>query len=654
MYKAVTENLVSDEMLELLSECGTLFAPVLDREEMLQFLQTLDGQNNRLNFAELQIATLRSNVTDLDSRVDENVRTLLAHAQTLMEHAGHLTAMASTLSQHDNQFLQVHNDIDKNSEAIEDNMAKIEANATAIAEEASARLLLSLQVNNTAQQVVNQSSVLNTLRDDVNAVRTVAYEASSIAKGANQAMSYDDYPAAINALLARSNVDYDPNPLKIGQNIYILQPFVPDLWIAHVFETEYYEYEYVSDEDVIESLTSIGFILVGKYALGQLESQQARLTNIPTYDNFKGGLKQSDNNIVIDPVSLPTVALAKEDYRKEWVKALGSSFAAYGREWTAERKRGAPMLMGTINALDWVNKPIDGGFGFTADDVLFHVAITGTTVSGEDAYTGYYLAEFGGTAFLYLGIEYSDEYLDDVWFSRTPCVGDYFLSKNGVLGQVIERDYLNTRVRCNEIINLAASSSGGSNTPSIIDNGNAATPHLDIRFNLEGETRKAFFKDSLLLGDFHYGSGFIQNAEANRLLFPLISQDETIATESLVAAVIDYTNTSWGYYTEAASVQHKIKPRGLYMVFSTGTENLKLCKSDGTVVVSGASQIIIMTAPYNGNEGDVSAFVAMGMQIGKASLTNLVPVTSVQVELDKGSYITGDTIYYVSEMVKGG
>ena len=247
----------------------------------------------------------------------------------------------------------------------------------------------------------------------------------------------------------------------------------------------------------------------------------------------------------------------------------------------------------------------------------------------------------------------------DCYISPDTCTpkaksGDLIITADGILGRVAYAMSVSNYWCCEFIVSLkGADGKDGAGIPSITDNSTAETPHLDISFGKTGEIRKAFFEQSLLLGQTHYGDGFMQNPDGLRMLMPSLSQNETMATESLVEEGYARTNTSWGYYTKGATEKHEVKPRGLYMVFSTGTENLKLCKSDGTVVVSGASQIIIMTAPYNGNEGDVGVFVAMGMQVGKATLTNLVPVTSVQVELDKGSYITGDSIYYVNAMVKG-
>ena len=190
---------------------------------------------------------------------------------------------------------------------------------------------------------------------------------------------------------------------------------------------------------------------------------------------------------------------------------------------------------------------------------------------------------------------------------------------------------------------------------AIIDHGTETTPYLDINFGKANEIRKAFFEQSLLLGEYHYGSGFIQGPNGKRMSMPTLTQDETMATESGVEAVKAEVNTSWGYYGITGADKHEIKCNGIYIVFANEYD-LKLCKADGTAVVTGAQQLFIMTTPYNGNKGTSTVFVAMGMYIYKSSLGTLVPVEGVQVELNDGSYITAgstSTKIYVSEMVKG-
>lgn len=238
------------------------------------------------------------------------------------------------------------------------------------------------------------------------------------------------------------------------------------------------------------------------------------------------------------------------------------------------------------------------------------------------------------------------------FFNQTPKVGDLVISRNGRLFEVISIAVNESGITVYTWSFLTSlKGADGASIPSIADHSTEATPYLDINFGKANETRKAFFEHSFLMGETHFGDGFMQNKDGKRINMPVLEKDETMATESGVAEV----NTNFGYYGRTGADQYEIKCGGLYIVFANDYD-LKLCKSDGTVICSGAQQIMFMTAPYNGDKEESSVFVAMGMYIYKGGITNLVPVEGIQAELDDGSYITAgsaDTVIFVSEMVKG-
>lgn len=290
---------------------------------------------------------------------------------------------------------------------------------------------------------------------------------------------------------------------------------------------------------------------------------------------------------------------------------------------------------------------------------------------------GYLNHEYGGstnTAYTYDSI------------TNVSKVGDYAISKDGKLIRCIRRvsgiglqfeyvttlkgadgkdgkdgnsalDYIFDYENLNGAVPAYDNTTKTLKPSSITDNGKAQTPHLDISFGKANEIRKAFFEQSLLLGDYHYGNGFIQDKNGNRMLMPNLSQNETMATESGLKEVFNTVNTGFGYYGKTGADRHEIKCNGLYIVFANNAD-LKICKADGTAVISGAQQLFIMTTPYNGFKSG-SVFIGMGMYIYKSSfsITNLkIPVEGIQVELDDGSYITAgsaNTNIYISQMVKG-
>lgn len=116
--------------------------------------------------------------------------------------------------------------------------------------------------------------------DDIAAVREAAEDALSIAKGANQSLSYGDYATLIATLNALPNT-----ALNVGQNLYIFTVGVPDLWVAERTE-EAVEYTYTTDEDFVSALKENDYVQVGFYKLGQLETQEAAITDCVKFTDY--------------------------------------------------------------------------------------------------------------------------------------------------------------------------------------------------------------------------------------------------------------------------------------------------------------------------------------------------------------------------------
>ena len=98
--------------------------------------------------------------------------------------------------------------------------------------------------------------------------------ARNIAKGRNQAVAYSDYATMIETLNAMDNTEF-----KTGQNIYIGTVGVPDLWVYSV-EPIVHNFNYESDEGVVELLNNNVTIQCGYYKLAMLEGQKVDLTTI--------------------------------------------------------------------------------------------------------------------------------------------------------------------------------------------------------------------------------------------------------------------------------------------------------------------------------------------------------------------------------------
>ena len=101
-------------------------------------------------------------------------------------------------------------------------------------------------------------------------------EATSIAKGAQKAISFADYKTLINAVKKWGVGEY-----PIGQSIYIVTRDVPDLWISGEEEllSDWQDYPYNTDADFIADLRKNGKVYVGRYYISELETQKVDLTN---------------------------------------------------------------------------------------------------------------------------------------------------------------------------------------------------------------------------------------------------------------------------------------------------------------------------------------------------------------------------------------
>lgn len=106
--------------------------------------------------------------------------------------------------------------------------------------------------------------------------------ARNIAKGRNQAVVYSNYADMIEALNTM-----DKEQFIAGQNIYIGTVGVPDLWVYSV-EPIQHDFEYVSDEKVVELLENNITIQCGFYKVAMLEGQKVDLT---TYEKKLQDLK---------------------------------------------------------------------------------------------------------------------------------------------------------------------------------------------------------------------------------------------------------------------------------------------------------------------------------------------------------------------------
>lgn len=137
----------------------------------------------------------------------------------------------------------------------------------------------------------------NTLNTNNKTIPTAINEVNSIAKGANQALSYSNYQAMINVFNNMAN-----NVYNVGQNVMIVTLQVPDLWISGIESTSQ-TYTYTSDSDFVNALATNGYVQVGYYRLSALETQKVDLTNYVTFTSYasdsSGGVVKTANGFVV-------------------------------------------------------------------------------------------------------------------------------------------------------------------------------------------------------------------------------------------------------------------------------------------------------------------------------------------------------------------
>jgi hypothetical protein len=146
------------------------------------------------------------------------------------------------------------------------------------------------------QDIVGKQNIEdNSLTTTNKTIPTAINEVNSIAKGANQALSYANYSAMVIAFNSLDDDEYN-----VGQNVYVVTTEVPDLWVSSVESTSS-TYTYVDDATIVSELETNGYIQVGYYKLSMLETQKVDLTNYVKNTDYatssKAGVLKIDNGL---------------------------------------------------------------------------------------------------------------------------------------------------------------------------------------------------------------------------------------------------------------------------------------------------------------------------------------------------------------------
>lgn len=140
-------------------------------------------------------------------------------------------------------------------------------NATILANNAVGKAEQAVATANEAKTTAQTAETnANNAVDTANAANATAGEAKAIAQGSQRAIGFATLKAAITALNGYSNTQ-----LKVGDNVYIVETGVPDLWVAAV-EQNSVAYNYTTNDAFNDDLVENTLVQVGYYKFAYLES----------------------------------------------------------------------------------------------------------------------------------------------------------------------------------------------------------------------------------------------------------------------------------------------------------------------------------------------------------------------------------------------
>lgn len=189
-----------------------------------------------------EIASTNATIGDLSTLTTDEKTTIVGAINEVDTHANTAQQTAET------------------AQTTADNATTLANNAVATANNAVAT---ANEAKTTAQTAENNA---NSALDTANAANATAGEAKAIAQGSQRAIGFATLQSAITALNGYSNTQ-----LKVGDNVYIVETGVPDLWVAAV-EQNSVAYNYTTNDAFNDDLVENTLVQVGYYKFAYLES----------------------------------------------------------------------------------------------------------------------------------------------------------------------------------------------------------------------------------------------------------------------------------------------------------------------------------------------------------------------------------------------
>lgn len=200
-----------------------------------------------------EIGNLSTLTTDEKTTIVGAINEVDAHVDANKAEIGDLSALTTDEKA---TLVGAINEVDNHA----DNATVLANNAVATANSAVAT---ANEAKTTAQTAENNA---NSALDTANAANATADEAKAIAQGSQRAIGFATLQAAITALNGYSNTQF-----KVGDNVYIVETGVPDLWVAAV-EPNSVAYNYTTNDAFNDDLVENTLVQVGYYKFAYLES----------------------------------------------------------------------------------------------------------------------------------------------------------------------------------------------------------------------------------------------------------------------------------------------------------------------------------------------------------------------------------------------
>lgn len=230
---------------------GTLQDLTTDaKDDLVKAINEVDAHADANKSAIGNLSTL---TTDEKTTIVGAINEVDAHSDANKAEIGDLSALTTDEKA---TLVGAINEVDNHA----DNATVLANNAVATANGAVAT---ANEAKTTAQTAENNA---NSALDTANAANTTADEAKAIAQGSQRAIGFATLQAAITALNGYSNTQ-----LKVGDNVYIVETGVPDLWVAAV-EPNSVAYNYTTNDAFNDDLVENTLVQVGYYKFAYLES----------------------------------------------------------------------------------------------------------------------------------------------------------------------------------------------------------------------------------------------------------------------------------------------------------------------------------------------------------------------------------------------